>query len=156
MKKLVILGAGGYGQVAKDVARAMGCFDRIEFLDDHSELAVGHINEIESITYDAAFVAIGDPKVRSKLCQTTKGLTTLIHPRAVVMPSARIGCGSIVEAGAVICSNAVVGSGCIVMANAVVGHDAVVGDYCQLKYGCAVSERARVPEHTKIDCNTSF
>ena len=38
---LLILGAGGHGRVVKETAVAMGNFDRVDFLDDHSELAIG-------------------------------------------------------------------------------------------------------------------
>ena len=33
-KNLLILGAGQYGVMAKEIAEAMGAFDRIAFLDD--------------------------------------------------------------------------------------------------------------------------
>lgn len=33
-KSLLILGAGQYGQVAKEIAESVGCFKRISFLDD--------------------------------------------------------------------------------------------------------------------------
>ncbi len=127
-------------------------------MDDTSEFAVGVLSDIDKIEYDKAFVAIGNPEVRGKLLallQSNK-IASLVHPKAVVMPSAKIGEGSIIEAGAVLCSNAEIGIGCIVMANAVVGHDAKVGDCCQLKYNCTIPERCIVPEKTKIDCNIVF
>lgn len=39
--RLVILGAGGYGQTVADVARQSGRYDEILFLDDNSDIAVG-------------------------------------------------------------------------------------------------------------------
>lgn len=38
---LLILGAGQYGDVAKEMAEAMGCFGKIDFLDDNNELVIG-------------------------------------------------------------------------------------------------------------------
>ncbi len=144
--------------VAKEIAEKTEQFSQIEFLDDTSEFAVGTLSNIDKIEYDKAFVAIGNPKVRSGLLAQIPNnkIATLIHPKATVMPSAKIGEGSIIEAGAVVCSNAEIGKGCIVMANAVVGHDAKVGDCCQLKYNCTIPERCIVPEKTKIDCNIVF
>lgn len=156
MGRLLILGAGQYGLVAKEVAEAMGCFTQIDFLDDHSEVAIGKLNDIENIEYDAAFVAIGNPAVRSQYLDRIKKAATLIHPKACVSPSAKIGDGCIVEAGAVICSDAKVGKSTIVMANAVVGHNATVGDYCQLKYNCTIPENCVVSDKTKVDCNVVF
>ncbi len=152
MKKLLILGAGQYGLVAKEIAEAMGVFSTVEFLDDHSELAVGKLDDLNRIEYDVAFVAIGDPSVRCHWMTRVKSLVTLVHPRAVVSPSASVGEGSIIEAGAVVSADAVIGKGTIVMANAVVGHNATVGDCCQLRYGCAVSENITVPDMTKVEC----
>lgn len=66
MEKLLILGAGQYGFVAKEVAEAMGIFSQIDFLDDCSEIAAGKLNDIEKMKYDVAFVAIGNPEVREQ------------------------------------------------------------------------------------------
>ncbi len=151
----MICGAGQYGLVTKEIAEEMKQFSSIEFLDDTSELAVGALSDIDKIEYDKAVVAIGNPEVRSRLLAQipSNKIATLIHSKATVVPSAKIGEGSIIEAGTVICSHAEIGKGCIVMANAVVGHDAKVGDCCQLKYNCTVPERCVVPDGTKIDCN---
>ncbi len=156
MKTLLILGAGQYGMVAKEVAEAMGGFDKVLFLDDNNPIAVGKLCELEQQKYDVAFVAIGNPIVRKQLLERVSEKTTLIHPAATVMPSAKIGEGSIIEAGAVICSNASIGTGTIVMSNAVVGHDAKVGSYCQLKYNCSIPERSVIPDMTKVECNTLY
>lgn len=37
-KDLLILGAGQYGMVAKEIAEAMNCFQKIDFLDDVNQL----------------------------------------------------------------------------------------------------------------------
>ncbi len=162
MGRLLILGAGQYGFVAKEVAEAMGCFTSIDFLDDHSEIAIGKLEDLEQLLssektkYEAAFVAIGNPVVRAQWLQRISKLTTLVHPKAVVSPSAIISEGCIIEAGAVICTDVKIGKGTIVMANAVVGHNATVGDCCQLKYNCTIPENCAVADQTKVDCNVVF
>ena len=156
MGRLLILGAGQYGLVAKEVAEDMGCFKQIDFLDDHNEIAIGKLNDIENMKYEAAFVAIGNPAVRSRYLDQIEKAATLIHPRAFISPSAKIGEGCIIEAGAAICSDAEIGKGTILMANAVVGHNATVGECCQLKYSCTIPENCVVPDKTKVDCNVVF
>lgn len=157
MGRLLILGAGQYGFVAKEIAEAMGCFEQIDFLDDTSPMAVGHLDDVERQQFDSASIAIGNSAVRSRLIEKVKesgrNLVTLIHPNAYISPSATIGDGCIIEAGAAINNNAVIGKCCIVMANSVVGHDSVVGDCCQLKYNSTVAERAVVPDCTLIRAN---
>ena len=51
-KSLLILGAGGHGKVVKEVALAIkntseNVYDRVDFLDDNSNEAVGKISEVE-------------------------------------------------------------------------------------------------------------
>lgn len=157
MSRLLIFGAGQYGFVAKETAEAMGCFEQIDFLDDTSPMAVGHLDDVADQSFDVAFIAIGNSGLRSRLVEQVEAsghkLVTLIHPRAYVSPFARIGDGCIIEAGAAINNHVVVGKCCIVMANAVIGHDAVVGDCCLLKYNSTVMERAVVPDCTLIRAN---
>ncbi len=153
MSRLLILGAGQYGMVAKEVAEAMGCFEQIDFLDDNSDLAIGKLDDIRHLDCDSAFVAIGNPDVREIFFNFIKKPVTLIHPDAVIMPSAKIGDGCIIEAGVVICSNSIIGKATIIMSNAVVGHDAEVGSFCQLKYNSTVPARMIVPDKTKLDYN---
>lgn len=155
MKRLLILGAGQYGAVAKETAEAMNIFDEIEFLDDNSEVAIGKMGDLDKLEYDATFVAIGNPDIREKLAHRVgEKLFTLIHPKSTVSPSAVVGKGCIIEAGAVVGSHSEIGEATIVMSNVVVGHNAKVGSYCQLKYNSSVCESSSIPDKTKVDCNT--
>ncbi len=45
-RHLLIIGAGQYGMVAKEIAESMGCFDRIDFVDDVSDTAVGKMRNM--------------------------------------------------------------------------------------------------------------
>ena len=39
-RDLLIIGAGQYGMVAKEIAESMRCFDKIDFLDDKSRFSL--------------------------------------------------------------------------------------------------------------------
>ncbi len=162
MHNLLILGAGQYGFVAKETAQIMGCFDKIDFLDDNSPLSIGKMADAEMLRsdYSAAFVALGNPALRKQWIERLEAwhyaLPVLQHPHACVMPSARIGKGSIIEAQAVINSNAQIGIACLVCAGAVVNHNASVGDYCQLDCHATVLARSLVPADSKIPCGEVF
>lgn len=162
MPNLLILGAGQYGAVAKETAQAMDCFDRIDFLDDYSPLAIGKTAEAEQLRsrYDAAFVALGNSVLRKQWIERLErwgyALPVLQHPQATIMPSAQIGKGSIVEAQAVINSNAQVGIACLVCAGAVISHNAVVEDYCQIDCHATISACSHVPANSKIPCGEVF
>ena len=66
-KNLLILGAGGHGCVVKEVAEAMGIFDKIDFLDDNSDFAIGKFRDNEKFAGQRyAFTAIGDSNLNSQ------------------------------------------------------------------------------------------
>ena len=138
MKRLLILGAGQYGVVAKEIAQAMNCFSEILFLDDSSEAAVGKLEDIENMEHDLAFVAIGNANVRERWLGRIDRAVTLIHPKAEISPSATIGEGSIVEAGAVISAGANVGKGAIVR-NSIVMQDSVISDGASID--CVITDK---------------
>ena len=99
MKNLLIIGAGQYGMVAKEIAESMKCFEKIDFVDDVYPSAVGKICDINKLIheYDSAVVAIGNTELRLNLikglCEIGYEVPTLIHEKAYVSPSAKIGIG---------------------------------------------------------------
>ena len=155
-KNLLILGAGQYGMLVREVAIATGEYEKIDFLDDVNPMAIGAIDAYGDFLpeYRYAFVAIGNSKVRSellsKLENTGYELPFIISPKAYVSPSATIGVGSIVEPMAVVNTGAAIGRGCFICAGAVVNHNAVVEDYCQIDCNATVSARAIVSTETKV------
>lgn len=136
MKRLVILGAGGHGRVAADIAGKTG-YDSIAFLDDTKKTCGRYPVMGESARfseYDCDFfVAIGNPQVRRRmqemLLTAGKQVTTLIHPSAVIGEDVTLGTGTLVAAGAVInpgagatvsnnlqiCGSCMIGAGAVVI-----------------------------------------
>ena len=155
-KNLLILGAGQYSCVVRETAEAMGCFDRIEMLDDNRDDVLGKIDEFENFReeFPCAAVAIGTNEIRLELIEKVQKdgfeLPVLVHPRAYVSPSAQIGPGSIVEPFAVIQANVSVGKGCIISSTAVVNHNAVIEDGAHCDCGTVISARALVPGEYKV------
>lgn len=45
---LLILGAGEFGHVVKEIAEDIGIFDKIDFLDDFNPLAIGRFDDIKA------------------------------------------------------------------------------------------------------------
>ena len=154
MKKLLIVGAGEYGQLVRELAFDCG-YQKVEFLDDNSSLAVGKVNDYTLFKdeYSEFIVAIGNPASRrnavSKLEKDFK-LVSLIHPRAYISYTAEIGSGSIVEACSAINTGAVLGKCSFVNAGAIVNHNSSVGEYSQIDCNAVVAARAEVPPETKV------
>lgn len=152
----MIVGAGGYGQVVKEIADSE--YHNIDFLDDNHPEAVGRIDALERIQnrYDGVIVAIGNPTIRNRVFQLIEKPVTVIHPRAVVSESAKIGPGCVIEANCVINPNAVIKEASFICAGAVVNHDAVVNGFCQIDCNAVVESNATVPEGTKVESCTVF
>lgn len=160
MKKLLILGAGQYGMVAKEIAESTGEYSSIAFLDDSNPTAIGNIQDFEKFRdeYTHATVAIGNAVLRldllNKLEQCGYHIPVLIHPTAYVSPSAVVEAGSFIEPMAVIHTETVIGKSCIISAGTIVNHNSKVGEGCHLNCGTIVASNSAIPSLTKTQCGT--
>lgn len=162
LRSLLILGAGQYGQLARDVALETGLYQKIGFLDDNSALAVGKLRDYAAFAgeYTDAFVAMGNSELRLAYLEKLEGagfaLPVLRHPSAVVLPSARIEKGTILEPFVAVNANTTVARGCILSAGAVINHNSVVEEGCHIDCGAVVSSNCTVPAGTKVCCGRVF
>lgn len=144
--RLLVVGAGGHGRSVAEAAELSGQFVVVGFLDDSlpaGETVLGFplLGPVASMaqhlaTADQAIVAIGNNTVREKLLQQLAAAgfkwATVVHPRAIVSPSAVLGAGSAVMAGAIVGTEACLGISSIVNCGAVVDHHATVEDFGHL------------------------
>lgn len=152
---LLILGAGQYGCLVKEIAEETGEYERIDFLDDNNPKAVGKLSDYRGFSdqYHCAVVAMGNPELRlrylEKLSKHFK-IPVLIHPKSYVSLSASLGKGCVVEPMAVIHTEAVIGTGCLICAGAVINHNAVIGDGCHIDCNSTVAARAEIASCRKL------
>ncbi len=78
---------------------------------------------------------------------------TIIHPAAVVSPTAKIGKGVFVAPLAVVSSHAQINDYSLIHIHASVGHDANVGQYCNVLPGARISGNATVNDGCLIGSN---
>lgn len=90
---------------------------------------------------DGIVVALGDGRRRLEIVLKLGdlGAPAVVHPAAVVSPSAEIGRGSVVFAGAVVNSAARIGRAVIINSAAVVEHDCEVADGAHVSPGAVLS-----------------
>ena len=164
-KNLLILGAGMFGSVVKEIAESMKLFDRIDFLDDTygidnpecSRLTapIGRLNDYKQMTgsYDCAIVSIGNPEVRrlwtEKLIEAGYDVPAVVSPNAYVSPAATINPGVVIAPMAVVNPNSSIGTGSFITAGSVIDHNAVVAEYCNIQCGTVITPCANVPMFTK-------
>lgn len=150
---LLILGAGGYGLAVAEAAELSGQWQEIMFADDRWP-ATQHVAEYNIVTNIAnlnqlqntqlqAIVAVGNNTLRQQWQQTLRALgielTSVIHPKTVVSPTADIGLGVTIMAGSVVGVDVKVGDGVIINLLCAIDHDAKVGDFSHLRVGVLVA-----------------
>ncbi len=165
--ELVIFGAGGHAAVVADAAVAAGFVLAGVLADPRPETGgqppfggvpwLGDPDRPESALADllarGAFVhaAVGDGDARRRWLEPRLArAVAIVHPSAVVSPSATIEAGAFVGPRAVINARAVIARGAIVNTSAVVEHDARVGAFAHVAPGSILLGAACVGEHAFV------
>lgn len=146
LPRLLVVGAGGHGRSAAEAAMLSGQYALAGFVDDGLAVGtpigqtsvVGSTAELSAYAplCDQVIVAIGNNALRESLVTRLVALgfelATIIHPKAIVSPSAVIGQGCTVMAGAIVGTEAQLSIGVIVNCGSVVDHHAQVHDFGHL------------------------
>lgn len=165
---VIVYGAGGHGKAVIDLLRAAGGYTLAGVIDDgrqpgdrvlDSQVLGGEsaLAALRAAGCKQALNAVGGIGAMSsrilvfdKLEKAGFELPTLIHPSAVVEPSAELGAGVQVFPHAYVGSDASLGTGCIVNTSAVVSHDCALADYVNLAPGAILAGAVSVGEGTLI------
>jgi len=151
--RLLIVGAGGHAKVVLEAAESAGweIAAVVGLETDDSEL-LGHAVTLsaDGIDADGFIVAIGSNPIRARYFEQYRdsGLTpvTVIHPSAVLSPTAKVGAGAFVAAGCIVNAMASIGpdailnTGCVVEHDVVVGGHSLVGPLASLCGGAAIDQ----------------
>ncbi|OEG74526.1 acetyltransferase [Shewanella colwelliana] len=152
MKKLIVIGGGGFAKEIVWLARDCG-YEVVGVLDDnvqaHSELVanakiIGVVDDWKKYTDVEFVIAIGSPRTRKtvyeKITQSGKPrFAKLIHPTAIVSPFVNIGEGTIICAGCIVTVDVVIGAHCIFNLNVTIGHDCAISNFTTIAPMVAVS-----------------
>ena len=165
-RDLLLVGAGGFAREAVEVVRAINerhpTWRLLGFLDDDAALhgtevdgipVLGDLAQIQRYPEALVAVCIGNPgnyfsrkRVVRRLGLPPSRYATLIHPSAVVPPTATIGPGSILLALVVATTAIHVGAHVAMMPAVVLTHDDIVGDFATLGAGVQLAGRVHVGE----------
>jgi sugar O-acyltransferase (sialic acid O-acetyltransferase NeuD family) len=164
MRKLVIVGAGGFGReaawVVERINAARPTFEMLGFCDDAADKRegvcgayplLGPFGKVKA-RFGAVgfFCAIGNNRVRQEVMADGRAQghepVTIIDPGAEVAPDVEIGKGSFVGVSSVVSVGSALGEGVIVNHQVCVGHDVTVGDFAQLCPGVCVSGGCEIGE----------
>ena len=148
MKKLVIIGASGFGRevawLVERINKMKATWDLIGFVDDDEEIqgqningypVLGKLNWLNEQENEIYLVcAVGASKVRKMIVSTLKNVkyATLIDPSVIMSERVTIGEGCIICAGTIITVNIEIGSHVIINLDCTVGHDVKINNYVTL------------------------
>lgn len=156
MKRLLIIGARGWGREVYDIAKACveagADFTIKGFLDDKENALDGYDNyppiigpvETYRIQPDDVFIcALGDVNYKKKYSDIilNKGgnFISVVHPTAVLGTNAKIGEGCVLGAFANLSNDTVIGNFVTMSIRSGMGHDSIIGDYTHVGGNCSIS-----------------
>ena len=167
MKKLVVLGNGGYSRTLQDVAEQLG-YNLLAVLDDKDpdhprDSFVDYISssspddrdslgEVEKMEFIPAF---GNNELRLSWCdritQAGARLAILIHPTAYISPTATINPGTVILPHAIVNTDVVINRGCIINLGAIVDHGCILEEGVHVCLGAIVKGENRIEKYSKIE-----
>lgn len=151
--RVLIVGAGGHGQVVADILLARcEAGDRsltpVGFVDDDPALTgqtllslpvLGPISACAAIPHEALVLGIGANATRARLAEQLQAsgeqLLSAVHPSAILGTQVRIGPGSVICAGVVINTGAVIGRNVILNTGCTIDHHNRIGDHAHIAPG---------------------
>jgi sugar O-acyltransferase (sialic acid O-acetyltransferase NeuD family) len=166
--RLVVIGSGGHAKVVVEAALARQPDREIIILDDAEEsrgrsvLGVsvsGGRGELDPLRGTPVIVAVGGNHARAELVHWLKdqrhSLESIIHPRAIVADSVKVGAGVFVSAGAIVIAEARIGDGAIINTGASVDHDCDIGEAAHIAPGVHLCGNVRIGARTLVGVGSS-
>ena len=153
MKRLVILGAGGYGRTVADVAEQLG-YTTIGLDDADPTHPLSTFSSF--IDEHTSFIpAFGNNSFRlewiNKIEENGGQLATLIHPTAYVSPTAIISPGTVILPHSIVNTDVVVGKGCIINLGAIADHGCILEEGVHIAPGAIVKGENRIEKCSKVE-----
>ena len=158
MKSLLILGAGGFGQMVKETAIALG-YEKVMFLDDAAkdEDVIGMCCDyvLKHEDYSEAVAAFGNNKTRlfwtDKLLEEGYNVPSIVHPSAIVSPSAVLEPGCFIMQRAVVNTHTKIERAALINSGAVVDHDSCVCAGAHIGLGSVVKANCTIESGQKVE-----
>jgi sugar O-acyltransferase (sialic acid O-acetyltransferase NeuD family) len=164
LPKVCVIGGGGHAKVVIRALQESGYLVEAVY-DDSPEKrgrrvagvpVVGPVSQIAERGRIAAVIAVGDNAMRRDLASKLDlEWIIVVHPRAFVDKSAKIGQGTVICAGAVIQPEAVLGQHVIVNTGASIDHDCRIGDFVHLAPGAHLAGEVSVEEGALVGTGAS-
>ncbi len=171
-KKILIIGAGGYGQVVADILTEahqagesvcpIGYIDKGPALIGQTFLGLpvlGTEKQLSKISHDAIIIAIGDNKIRQKvfekLTKQKENFVIARHPSTVIGSHVILGPGTVICAGVVINPGTTIGANVILNTGCTIDHHSFIQDHAHIAPGVHLGGEVVVGKGTLIGIGAS-
>ena len=175
MKDFVIIGSGGFGREAAEIAKAImkekKDLNLIGFIDDNKKLHGKIMNDVPVLgnlewikdAYDGDQLffacAVGEPAIKKKVVERALNLGykphSLIHPSVRMCYDVSVGEGTILCPGSIITTNITIGNHVIINQICSIGHDAIIEDFVTINPLAAISGGVHLKEGVFIGTGAS-
>lgn len=175
MKKLYIIGAGGFGRevawLVERINEKAPTWDLQGFIDDNESIhgnieddykVLGGCDYLEKQPKDIWCVcAVGSARVRNQIIEKVSSyknvhFATLIDPSVMYSKRVAIGEGSIVCAGTILTVDITIGKHVIINLDCTVGHDAVLKDFITVYPSVNISGNVTVGTGSELGTGTQI
>lgn len=169
MKKIVLIGAGGFGREAATIIEVLNSikprYELLGFLDDSDKFYKGmlingypYLGKREWILEHKDEVVcnctIGNPKIKGQIQKelTEQGVCfeTLIAYGGYIGAYTEIGPGCVLYGGVTVSVNCRIGAGVVMNELVTVGHDVVIGDYTTIMPATGISGSCVIGDEVSI------
>ena len=165
---ILVIGAGGHAKVVIEALRAAG-FDPVGLVDSRPDAPAllgvpvlggdDALPRLRATGLDAAVVALGANRARERVGEGLRALgfrlPAVVHPAALVSPSARFGEGVVVMARAVVGTLAEIGALAILNTGCIVEHDNRIGPCAHIAPGAVLAGTVRVGARALVGVGAS-
>ena len=173
-KKVVIIGAGGFGREVLDIFDALNQkknqVEVLGFIVQEQYGKVGTVVNGKPILGDFDWLeanysqvevlcSVGAPHHRIRLIRRAKEIgckfINLIHPNAIMTRWITLGEGVVITAGCILTNNILIGNHVHINLGCTVGHDVVIKDYVTLSPGVHISGNIEIGEGCYVGTGTN-
>lgn len=160
MKKLIIVGAGGFGREVYAWAKVHpDCgivWQLAGFLDDDAAVldgydypvgVMGSVAEHQPAADELFVCAIGAPMIKKKVCQALLARSavfiSLVHPSVILGENIQLGEGVVLCPRVTLTADITIGDFVAINCHSSAGHDVVIGDWATISGHCDLTGNTR-------------
>lgn len=167
--ELMLYGGGGFSKIVIDILRVTHAYNTYGIID-MAYPAIENVMGVPVIAgdeglqeyldkgYKKIFNCVGTDRKAAyeKVKRYGFEFPNVIHSKAILEPSVRLGEGNLICAGAIIGAQAHIGNDCVINAGAIISHDCIISDHCHIASGAVLAGVITVGENTLIGQNVTI